>query len=40
MATEDKEQVLAALEGEISNLEELIELAKGMSFAAMTRDLK
>jgi hypothetical protein len=28
MATEDKEQVLAALEGEINNLEELIELAK------------
>jgi hypothetical protein len=28
MATENKEQVLAALEGEISNLEELIELAK------------
>jgi hypothetical protein len=28
MATEDKEQVLAALEGGINKIEELIELAK------------
>jgi hypothetical protein len=44
MATEDKEQVLVALEGEMSNLKDLIELAKERGFktslAAMTRDLK
>jgi hypothetical protein len=44
MATEDKEQVLVVLEGEMSNLKDLIELAKERGFktplAAMTRDLK
>jgi hypothetical protein len=44
MATEDKEQVLVAREGEISNPEGLIELAKECGYktplAAITRDLK
>jgi Flp pilus assembly protein TadD len=44
MATGDKEQVLVALEGEMSDLKDLIELAKERGFktplAAMTRDLK
>jgi len=43
MATEDKEQVLVAMEGEISNFERLIELAKECGFktllAATPRDL-
>ena len=30
MATENKEQVLVAMEGDISNVEKLIKLAKGM----------
>jgi hypothetical protein len=44
MATGDKEQVLVALEGEMSNLKDLIEPAKERGFktalAAMTRNLK
>jgi hypothetical protein len=40
----DKEQVLVVLEGEMSNLKDLIELAKERGFktalAAMTRNLK
>jgi hypothetical protein len=44
MATEDKEQVLVALEGEMRNLKDLIELAKERGFktplAAVARDLK
>jgi hypothetical protein len=44
MATGDKEQVLVALEVEMSDLKDLIELAKERGFntplAAMTRDLK
>jgi 16S rRNA G1207 methylase RsmC len=44
MATENKEQVLVAMEGEISNFERLIELAKECGFkillAAMPRNLK
>jgi len=34
MATEDKEQVLVALEGEMSNPKDLIELAKERAFKA------
>ena len=44
MATENKEQVLVAMEGDISNFEKLIKLAKGCGLktilAAMSRDLK
>ena len=44
MATENKEQVLVAMEGDISNVEKLINLAKECGFktlfAAMPRDLK
>ena len=44
MATEDKEQVLVAMEGEISSFERLIEFAKECGFktllAAMPRDLR
>jgi hypothetical protein len=44
MATNDKEQVIVALEGEINNLKELNELARERGFktplAAMIRNLK
>ena len=44
MATENKEQVLVAMEGDISNFEKLTKLAKECGFktlfAAMPRDLK
>ena len=44
MATENKEQVLVAMEGDISNFEKLIELAKECGFkillAAMPCNLK
>ena len=44
MATENKKQVLVAMEGDISNVEKLIKLAKECGFktlfAAMPRDLK
>ncbi len=44
MATENKEQVLVAMEGEISNFEKLIKLAKECSLktvlTAMPRDSK
>ena len=44
MATENKEQVFVAMEGDIGNAEKLIKLAKECGFktlfAAMPRDLK
>lgn len=44
MATDNKEQVLVAMKGDISSVEELIKLAKECGFktlfAAMPRDLK
>ena len=44
MATENKEQVLVTMEGDISNFEKLIKLAKECGFktllAAMPRDLR
>jgi hypothetical protein len=44
MATEDKEQVLVTMEGDISSFERLIEFAKECGFktllAAMPRDLR
>ena len=44
MATDNKEQVLVTMEGDISNFEKLIKLAKECGFktlfAAMPRDLK
>jgi hypothetical protein len=44
MATENKEQVIVAMEGDISNFEKLIKLAKECGFktilAAMAGDLK